>query len=527
MTVFIGESRVSMGNFFNRNSLISLDITWPRIESLLAVSEDKKRLVYTTLCEWINNKDDVYRFENLSQLAQALAIGAKRENKFFNEGGENNNVAPVVYQSRVPQSSIGWTQRNLFEELGHHTNTPYEDERESSKSMAAEAIKANSTDKDKLLQGLKRRAEQEYLLQNMAKGPMVEAAKIADTLKVGIAVRGTGLLAHMGIESGAATKAQEFKNKTSKEVDLWLCEELPFCDLGAVVHYDPRVGWTSKGAQAFREKYSLHFSKKIEFDRKLNFLNNPQIEGELKNLTDVEANQYLEGLLTKKSSKPEVFTKESKESLLLEELFQKEWLKKYQSIKDRKAISSRSIDSNLRGLSQPSEKVLYDAFKSRLTEFWEEDHEYRHGHYKDHTLLVGPFIRLRLRPDENMYGDHDLFVFTKGDSSSWGVISIADLPNVQAELQNANTFQAQHGAIWYWAPGTAFNSNIKEKIMSAHSPNDGDPLVYIRPDGEITAAFFIKGIEGAPDRLDSVWDHYPAANKWLMSTYSGKLLVEL
>ena len=525
MTVFIGESSVSMGNFINRPSLITLDIAWARIEKLLAVSEDKKRLVYTTLCEWINNKDEVYRFENFSKLAQALDTGAKRENKFFNEGGENNNIAPVIYQSVRPQSSIGWTQHHLFDELGHHSNTRYQDERKASKSMAAEAIKANFSDKEKLLQGLKRRAEQEYLLQNMAKGPMFEAAKIADKLKVGIAVRGTGLLAHMGIESGAATKAQEFKNKTSKEVDLWLCEELPSCDLGAVVHYDPRVGWSSKGAQAFREKYSVHLSKKIEFDRKLNSLNNLQIKEELKILTDIEANQYLEGLLTKKSSKPEIFTKESKDSLLLEELFQREWLKKYDYIKDRLANSIRSLDFNLRGLSLPSEKVLYDAFKSRLTEFWEEDHEYRHGHYKDHTLLVGPFIRLRLRPDENMYGDHDLFVFTNGDSSSWGVISIADLPSVQAELQNANTFQAQHGAIWYWAPGTAFNSNIKEKIMSAHSPNEGDPLVYIRPGGEISAVFYIKGIEGAPDRLDSVWDHFPAANKWLMGTYSGKFLV--
>src|ERR1019366_28407 len=52
-----------------------------------------------------------------------------------------------------------------------------------------------------------------------------------------------------GIESGDPTKAQEFKNKTSKEVDLILCEEMEWSQLGAVVHYDPRVEWNSHAAE--------------------------------------------------------------------------------------------------------------------------------------------------------------------------------------------------------------------------------------------------------------------------------------
>ena len=94
---------------------------------------------------------------------------------------------------------------------------------------------------DIVKQGLRRRAEQEYLMMNMEKGAMWDAAQVADEFKVGIAVRGTGLLAHMGIESGDPTKAQEFKNKTSKEIDLILCEEMEWSQLGAVVHYDPRA----------------------------------------------------------------------------------------------------------------------------------------------------------------------------------------------------------------------------------------------------------------------------------------------
>jgi len=89
--------------------------------------------------------------------------------------------------------------------------------------------------------------------------------------------------------------------------------------------------------------------------------------------------------------------------------------------------------------------------------------------------------------------------------------------------QEANAFQAQHGGIWYWVPGTDFNRNIRRVIMGAHSPPDGEPLVYIQPNGTVTAAFYIPG-SGTADMLASVWD-CPEATKWLKSTHSGSLLV--
>jgi hypothetical protein len=72
-------------------------------------------------------------------------------------------------------------------------------------------------------------------------------------------------------------------------------------------------------------------------------------------------------------------------------------------------------------------------------------------------------------------------------------------------------------------PGTDFNRNIRRVIMGAHSPPDGEPLVYIMPNDEVTAAFYIPGNTTA-DRLSSVWD-CPDATKWLKSTHSGELLL--
>ena len=52
---------------------------------------------------------------------------------------------------------------------------------------------------------------------NMVKGAMWDAAQVADEFEVGIAVRGTGLLAHMGIESGDPTKAQESRTRPPRK----------------------------------------------------------------------------------------------------------------------------------------------------------------------------------------------------------------------------------------------------------------------------------------------------------------------
>src|SRR5581483_3884400 len=145
-----------------------------------------------------------------------------RKNAFFEDKSENENVHSVIHKTAVAPDSIGWSQQAFFETLGHERHKVGSDERN---------------------------AEQEYLLQGMVKGAMFEAAEIAGKSNVGIAARPTGVLAHQGIESRNPTKAQEYKNKTSKEEDLFLCDELKWEDIGAVVHYNPRVGWSSATAK--------------------------------------------------------------------------------------------------------------------------------------------------------------------------------------------------------------------------------------------------------------------------------------
>jgi hypothetical protein len=173
-------------------------------------------------------------------------------------------------------------------------------------------------------------------------------------------------------------------------------------------------------------------------------------------------------------------------------------------------------------IKPPDWTALKQMFFDRAKEYKEEDHEYRFGHYAPHTTLVGPYIRLKVRPESNMYGDHDLFGFTMGEYGRLTLDSNPTLRRVQIMLQHANTFQAQHGGIWNWRPQEEFHKSIKRKIMSAHSPPQGDPLIYILPDGKVHAAFYIP----ASEVLESSWEHYPRAEKWLESTYSGKQLVE-
>ena len=118
---------------------------------------------------------------------------------------------------------------------------------------------------------------------------------------------------------------------------------------------------------------------------------------------------------------------------------------------------------------------------SRSKEYMEEDHEYRKGHYAPYTTLVGPYVRLKVRSDVNMVGDHDLFAFTGPEGKDYGVFmsdTDARVASAQKALQNKPTFQAQHGGIWYWKPGTDFNVGIKQKIMGAHGPDGDEPLVY-------------------------------------------------
>jgi DNA polymerase III delta prime subunit len=360
------------------------------------------------------------------------------------------------HQPRVPATR----QPDGFENLGHASNKRVTDESISSSKLHQASRAEEREYAEAAAQGLRRRAEQEYLMQNMAKGPMFEASQIATRQGHGIAVRGTGLLAHMGIESGSPTKSQEFKNKTSKEIDLWLCDELTPQDLGAVVHFDPRVGWSSR-----------------------------------------EANQRSRlGALVRSKFKAS----------------EGDWKKKWAHIQTERR---RQLPASVK---LPAEDVVKKAFFSRLAEYQEEDYEYRWGHYAPYTELAGPCIRLKLRPDENMYGDHDLFVFTEGGRYGQIIQDEGRITKTQVALQEANAFQAQHGGIWYWVPGTDFNRNIRRVIMGAHSPPDGEPLVYIQPNGTVTAAFYIPG-SGEADKLVSVWD-CPQATKWLKSTHSGAFL---
>jgi hypothetical protein len=169
---------------------------------------------------------------------------------------------------------------------------------------------------------------------------------------------------------------------------------------------------------------------------------------------------------------------------------------------------------------RPSDKDLESAFYGRSKEYLEEDHEYRKGHYVPYTTLVGPYIRLKVRADRNMVGDHDLFAFTEPGHDRYGIFMRDTNPRVagaQKALQGKESFQAQHGGIWYWQPGTNFNVGIKAKIMGAHGPGGDEPLVYIRPGFQVTAAYYT-----ANDNLASVWSD-PSWTKWLAKTYSGTL----
>lgn len=159
-------------------------------------------------------------------------------------------------------------------------------------------------------------------------------------------------------------------------------------------------------------------------------------------------------------------------------------------------------------------KKLQDLFFDRAKEFAEKDHEYCFGHYREYAHLEGPYIRLKDRPDMNMVGDHDLFGFTKEDTGE--LILDTTYANVQKALQSSVDFQAQHGGIWNWQPTEPFHQQIKQKIMGAHSPPNGDPLLHFLPNGTVRAAFYIPKTEV----LESVWDH----PRRKAQTFSGKSL---
>src|SRR4051812_45113221 len=109
---------------------------------------------------------------------QDLAAGGRRGNAFYKDGSENANPFPVIFEAKVPRAGAGTKDPAFFAMLGDHRHP------------------VGSTE---------RNAEQEYLLQNMPKGAMYDASVVADRYGIGVGVRGTGVLAHQGIESGAPT----------------------------------------------------------------------------------------------------------------------------------------------------------------------------------------------------------------------------------------------------------------------------------------------------------------------------------
>ncbi len=362
-----------------------------------------------------------------------------RSNYFHNLPGEDKNVDRVIYKTAVPKSSIGYEAHDFFNKLGEHRN-----------DVGSRA----------------RNAEQEYLLQGMPKGAMHEAAAISNQSGVGIAVRPTGVLAHMGIESGDPTKAQEFKNKTSKELDLFLCDELEWQQIGTVVHYDPRVGWSSKGTTSKLSSWLKHRKPPVK-PTEQDWINKQR------HIINVRMPQLLKANL--------------KQRLRFWPSNEQDWGK-------------------LKGL-----------FEDRVKEYQEQDYEYRHGHYKAHATVSGIYLQTRKRKGVNMVGDHDLFGFTRGGDGRLVHDSESGFEDVQKALQRSPTFQAQHGGIWNWVPGTTNNQDIRRKIMGGHSAPNGDPLLYIQPGFIVTAVFYVPGEE----ILKSVWD-CPDARGWLNQTFSGR-----
>ena len=431
--------------------------------------------VSTSMSHAMGSSDTVGHDAQSSARPQATGM---RYNAFKDKG----TPTPVIYQSSVPNNSIGWSEQQFF----NHVGVPSEQDLE-------EALNAADGSPEKIKQILnefimRQRAAQEYLLQGMPKGAMFQALMIAMHNGRFIAVRPTGVAAHPGIESGSPTKAQEFKNKTSKEMDIWLCNEIGFNDLGAVVHYDPRVGWSSSDADW------EPFPKKPD---------------EPKDTSDLAAMQQYEQDLA-------AWNKAVEDA----------WLEKRAYIENvRKNQLAGDLDKHRVKFPESDAEwaALRKWFVSRLTEYSEEDPEYRPGgHYAEQVHLSGPFIHLAARPDDHMYGDHDLFGFgmMNGDGTGTFVLDTDTAgQDMQSILQAATTFQAQHGGIWNWQTDTAFNQNIKNVIMGAHSPPNGEPLIVMTPSGTVEPMFYI-----APDRLESAWKH-PEATKWLESCYSGTPLL--
>lgn len=375
---------------------------------------------------------------------------------------------PVVVSSELAsrkddKAGGEFPPQKFFDELGDPRNalaSPSQEHGAKPQSIetlwkAALAIDADSPLDTKEGRILKRLAEQEYILQGMERASLRAAARISSKHKdpgVKIVVRPTDVSAHPGIESGLPTKPREVKNKSSKPIDLWLCPELPPEDVGAVLHYHPRLIWGREIAVQGRELGNEDFLRMLR--------NSP-------------------------------------------------------------AYKTRCAELEARGRKEPPFNELLAAFNQRRDEHLAEDHEYRYGRFKNQIMVVGPFLRLKERPHENMVSDHDLFGFFSAEGN---LLTESAVRDVQSDLQRDPAFQAQHGAILNWDVNglSGFEPNIKKDIMHKHSPARDEPLIVVHG-SKVTAEFY----DVERDRLVSVWD-VPSTGldvpQWMRKTDVGRVI---
>ena len=191
------------------------------------------------------------------------------------------------------------------------------------------------------------------------------------------------------------------------------------------------------------------------------------------------------------------------------------------------------------------ERRLRSTFESRALEFFEEDPHYQPGgKFSSYVYVETPFLYLKARPGEKIFGDHDLFCLADFNGKEPLPEEKMDL---LAELQKTFRFQAQHGCHLYWKPDKAFDLNIKKVIMDNHSILGGAPLIVVTP--EYVKLCFFQANSNSPNdlgQLISVWDNNlkalakslskknsddetklnMSAHKWLLETYSGKQWLE-
>ncbi|KAB8037107.1 hypothetical protein GCL60_14860 [Silvanigrella paludirubra] len=193
--------------------------------------------------------------------------------------------------------------------------------------------------------------------------------------------------------------------------------------------------------------------------------------------------------------------------------FKKE-LWKIKREKLNKVFKNRSVTEKIVDYFYCNMNKIENIFYLRTNEYIEENALYQPGgKYSKHVYVEEPFLFLKSKPGQKIYGDHDLFCFAGING-----VSPASIENkaLLKDLMLSPRFQAQHGGIYYWNPYEEFNKNIKITIMNSHTVGSKDPLVIVTP-GFVKACYF----DYRKNELVSVWD-FPNEKKWLEQTVSGQ-----